>query len=141
MRFLICVSTLMLITGCSTLPTGHVTTSNQRIFEIGCLESIGYGLRSYFFIHGHFPPTGSNVIVLGQPDSEASGTASMPMTKQQLRSGRYLDIWGSNYILQTCGSICRVSSKGADRVFGTVDDFILRVSPTNQSFVSLPVTK
>ena len=121
---------LVLVAGCSTL-----TTPAQREFEMSRLDSIGYGLRSYFFIHGHFPSTGTNIVVLGQADPAAAGTASMAMTKKHLQEGRYPDVWGSDYVLETHARNCRVSSKGADRIQGTDDDFVLRVTPTTQSFV------
>jgi hypothetical protein len=139
--FLIGLSAPILFAGCATVSREHVTTANQRLFQISKLDSIGYGLRSYHLFHRRFPPTGADVAILIQPDPEASGTASIAATKSQVRSGRYPDLWGSNYILQTNGSICCVTSRGADGLVGTRDDFVLRVTPTNQRFLSLPTVQ
>jgi hypothetical protein len=115
-------ATVLGLSGClstSKVPYRHLFRENIQISRV-C-----EGLSMFRFECGHFPPDGQ-LSLLGK---RTAGAPFALLPESEWRGGRIIDVWGKELSYTNRGSVCTVTSAGADGIFGTADDFILQVAP------------
>jgi hypothetical protein len=121
--------------GCSSTSS---ISRNRIEFQKAQLDGIGAALWSFHSVHGHFPPTGTNLIVLAKLDGVLQGAAHLGVTARTLRSERLVDSWGREFGYRNTGGSCVVTCRGSDGQLNTADDFVMRVTSTKNVFEHVP---
>ncbi len=122
LRAIAATATLLGLSACSsTSQVRHRVLFRENIQ----ISRIYEGLYLFRFECGHFPPDGQ-LSLLGK---RTAGAPFALLPESEWRGGRIIDVWGKELSYTNQGSVCTVTSAGADGIFGTADDFILQATP------------